>query len=202
VNSIHAFRPAAALQIYDRFKPTRILDPCAGWGGRALAAHIYGAAYTGYDCNLDLTDAYAAMTAYFVSGSGSGPGSGPGSGSNEPSRRSRPKVTLQIADSLRIDYSRIGSYDCVMTSPPYYNLERYPNNCAFTTDDDMDDRFYFPLFYAAMDYLQPGGWIVLSINEKLLHRVFEVLYGPPHVTFPLTAYKRKAYSENIYAWQK
>ena len=89
-----------------------------------------------------------------------------------------------------------------MTSPPYYNLERYPNNCAFTTDDDMDDRFYFPLFYAVMDCLQPGGWIVLSINEKLLHRVFEVLYGPPHVTFPLTAYKRKAYSENIYAWQK
>ena len=189
VNSIHAFRPAAALQIYDRFKPTRILDPCAGWGGRALAAHIYGAAYTGYDCNLELTDAYAAMTASF--------------GSGGSSRRSpRPKVTLQIADSLRIDYSRIGSYDCVMTSPPYYNLERYPNNCAFTTDDDMDDRFYFPLFYSVMDCLQPGGWIVLSINEKLLHRVFDVLYGPPHVTFPLTAYKRKAYSENIYAWQK
>lgn len=188
VNSIHAFRPAAALQIYDRFKPTRILDPCAGWGGRALAAHIYGAAYTGYDCNLELTDAYAAMTASF--------------GSGGSSRRSRPKVTLQIADSLRIDYLRIGSYDCVMTSPPYYNLERYPNNCAFTTDDDMDDRFYFPLFYAVMDCLQPGGWIVLSINDKLLHRVFEVLYGPPHVTFPLTAYKRKSYSENIYAWQK
>jgi hypothetical protein len=66
----------------------------------------------------------------------------------------------------------------------------------------MDDRFYFPLFYALMDNLQPGGWIVLSINEKLLHRVFEVLYGPPHVTFPLVAYKRKAYAENIYAWQK
>ena len=191
LNSIHAFRPAAALQIYDRFKPVHILDPCAGWGGRALAAHIYGAAYTGYDCNLDLTASYAAMTAAFDS--------------NDSESSPRPKVTLRIGDSLRINYSEpelVGKFDCVMTSPPYYNLERYPHNCEFTTDDDMDDRFYFPLFYALMDHLQPGGWMVLSINEKLLHRVFEVLYGPPHVTFPLTAYKRKTYAENIYAWQK
>lgn len=186
LNSIHAFRPAAALQIYDRFKPAHVLDPCAGWGGRALAAHIYGAHYTGYDCNLELTDAYAAMTAAFSGSTGA----------------AAPAVSLHIADSLRIDYSRIESYDCVMTSPPYYNLERYPHGGEFTTDDDMDDRFYFPLFYALMDNLQPGGWIVLSINEKLLQRVFEVLYGPPHVTFPLIAYKRKAYAENIYAWQK
>lgn len=189
VNNIHAFRPATALQIYDRFRPTHILDPCAGWGGRALAAHIYGAAYTGYDCNADLTDAYKAMTASF-------------SHSQDPGSSNDHQVTLRIADSLCINYSKIGNFDCVMTSPPYYNLERYPHNCAFTTDDDMDDRFYFPLFYALMDNLQPGGWIVLSINEKLLHRVFEVLYGPPHVTFPLVAYKRKTYAENIYAWQK
>jgi len=194
LNSIHAFRPSVALQIYDRFKPVHILDPCAGWGGRALAAHIYGAAYTGYDCNRDLTDAYAAMTAAFSIYNGSS--------NNANANNNQPPVTLQIADSLCINYSTLGKFDCVMTSPPYYNLERYPHNCAFTTDDDMDDRFYFPLFYALMDHLQPGGWMVLSINDKLLHRVFEVLYGPPHVTFPLVAYKRKAYAENIYAWQK
>lgn len=193
INCVHAFRPAAALQIYDRFKPTHILDPCAGWGGRALAAHIYGAVYTGYDCNLELTGAYAAMTASFGSNVSSRP---------SPSPSPSPKVALHIADSLCINYSKIGRFDCVMTSPPYYNLERYPHNCAFTTDDDMDDRFYFPLFYALMDHLQPGGWMVLSINDKLLQRVFEVLYGPPHVTFPLVAYKRKTYTENVYAWQK
>jgi hypothetical protein len=197
LNSIHAFRPAAALQIYDRFKPTHILDPCAGWGGRALAAHIYGAAYTGYDCNLELTDAYAAMTAAFFKGGG-----GSSKSNANVTATTATAVTLQIADSLCINYSNLGFFDCVMTSPPYYNLERYPHNCAFTTDDDMDDRFYFPLFYALMDHLQPGGWMVLSINDKLLHRVFEVLYGPPHVTFPLVTYKRKAYAENIYAWQK
>ncbi len=204
LNSIHAFRPSVALQIYDRFKPTHILDPCAGWGGRALAAHIYGAAYTGYDCNRDLTDAYAEMTAAFSFSiynrySSTSSSKNPNANNTLPTK---PPVTLHIADSLCIDYSKLGKFDCVMTSPPYYNLERYPHNCAFTTDDDMDDRFYFPLFYALMDHLQPGGWMVLSINDKLLHRVFEVLYGPPHVTFPLVAYKRKEYAENIYAWQK
>jgi 16S rRNA G966 N2-methylase RsmD len=179
INNVHAFRPVVALQICDRFKPTHILDPCAGWGGRALAAHIYGAKYTGYDCNTDLTTAYEKMSEALA-----------------------PNIHLNIGDSLLIDYIKLKKYDCVMTSPPYYDLERYAHNMWFKNDDDMDDQFYFPLFDTLRNHLQPGGWIVLSINQKLFDRVFNILYGPPHIIFPLVAHKRKSYIEYIYAWQK
>jgi hypothetical protein len=180
INSIHAFRPATALQLFDRFKPTHVLDPCAGWGGRAVAAHVYGCRYTGYDCNIDLAASYRHMSV-----------------------RLGDKLKLCIADSLLIDYTKLKKYDCVMTSPPYYALERYANNQMFKSDDEMDDRFYFPLFATLQAHLAPGGWIILSINEKLYRRVFSILYGPPHETIPLTSYKRAAdYNEYIYAWQK
>lgn len=177
INNVHAFRPVVALQICDRFKPTHILDPCAGWGGRALAAHIYGSKYTGYDCNTDLTTAYEKMSTILG-------------------------VNLIIGDSLLIDYTRLKKFDCIMTSPPYYDLERYAHNKWYKNDDEMDDQFYFPLFDTLRNHLQPGGWIVLSINQKLFDRVFNILYGPPHVIFPLVAHKRKSYIEYIYAWQK
>ena len=180
INSIHAFRPATALQLFDRFKPTHVLDPCAGWGGRAVAAHVYGCRYTGYDCNTDLVDAYQHMSTVL--------------GAN---------VKMCVGDSLLINYAKLKKYDCVMTSPPYYDLERYAHNRRFKSDDEMDDQFYFPLFSKLQHRLAPGGWIVLSINEKLYRRVFNILYGPPHETIPLTSYKRATdYNEYIYAWQK
>ena len=180
INSIHAFRPATALQLFDRFKPAHVLDPCAGWGGRAVAAHVYGCRYTGYDCNSDLAAAYQQMSVLL--------------GAN---------LNLCIGDSLLIDYTKLKKYDCVMTSPPYYDLERYAHNRWFKSDDEMDDQFYFPLFSTLQANLAPGGWIVLSINEKLYRRVFSILYGPPHETILLTSYKRAAdYNEYIYAWQK
>jgi len=182
INSIHAFRPATALQLFDRFKPTHVLDPCAGWGGRAVAAHVYGCRYTGYDCNTDLAAAYQQMSAAALLGA---------------------NVKLCVGDSLLIDYTKLKKYDCVMTSPPYYDLERYAHNRRFKSDDEMDECFYFPLFTALQAHLAPGGWIVLSINEKLYRRVFSILYGPPHETVPMTSYKRAAdYNEYIYAWQK
>jgi len=177
INNVHAFRPVVALQICDRFKPTHILDPCAGWGGRALAAHIYGAKYTGYDSNTDLTNAYEKMSTILG-------------------------VNLIIGDSLLIDYTRLKKYDCIMTSPPYYDVERYAHNKWYKNDDEMDDQFYFPLFDTLRNHLRVGGWIVLSINQKLFDRVFNILYGPPHIIFPLVAHKRKSYIEYIYAWQK
>ena len=35
---INIFTPLNALQIYNKYKPTSVLDPCAGWGGRLIAA--------------------------------------------------------------------------------------------------------------------------------------------------------------------
>jgi len=185
INCVHAFRPVTALHIFQQFKPTHILDSCAGWGGRALAAHVFGCDYTGYDCNADLAPAYEKMSEALA-----------------------PNIHLNIGDSLKIDFKKLKKFDCIMTSPPYYDLERYAHNKWFKNDDEMDDQFYFPLFDTLRNHLQPGGWIILSINQKLFDRVFNILFGPPHVTFTLAMRGRckegssPRYSEQIYAWQK
>lgn len=178
INCIHAFRPVLALQLCNRFRPTHVFDPCAGWGGRALAVSIYGARYTGYDSNKNLSKAYQMMSGTL-------------------------NVDLNIGDSLKVDLDKIEKYDMVMTSPPYYDLERYEYVRTYMNDDEWDNEFYFPLFERLAKHLQPCGWIVLSINEKLFNRVFSILFGPPHVKIPMTTYKRTAsYVEWIYAWQK
>lgn len=177
INCVHAFRPVVALQLYDEFRPTHVIDPCAGWGGRALAASVYGAAYTGWDLNASLMSAYESMSEILG-------------------------VELNIGDSLLVDFDKIKKYDMVFTSPPYYDLEQYECGKHYANDDAWDAEFYFPLFERVSAALQPGGWIVLSINEKLFTRVFNVLFGEPHVKLPLTMRSRASYAEWIYAWQK
>ena len=34
------------------------------------------------------------------------------------------KIKLMFKDALKVDYSKL-DYDCVLTSPPYYNVEVY-----------------------------------------------------------------------------
>lgn len=177
INCVHAFRPVVALRLCNEFRPTHVLDPCAGWGGRALAVSVYGAAYTGYDSNKSLMSAYETMSEIL-------------------------NVELIIGDSLLVDYGKVKKYDMVMTSPPYYDLERYEYANHYVDEDAWDAEFYFPLFERVAAALQQGGWIVLSINEKLFNRVFNVLFGEPHIKIPLHMRKRTAYTEWIYAWQK
>ena len=52
------FRPTVAATIYSKMGATAVLDPCAGWGGRLLAAAAADIAYTGIDTNLALKPAY------------------------------------------------------------------------------------------------------------------------------------------------
>lgn len=177
INCIHAFRPVVALRLYEQFRPTHVLDPCAGWGGRAVAASVFGTAYTGYDSNVNLKTAYQKMSGIL-------------------------NVNLIIGDSLVVDFDKTKKYDMICTSPPYYDLERYECAPHYKSDDEWDAEFYFPLFERAVAALQLGGWIVLSINEKLYTRVFSIMFGEPHVKIPLSMHKRTAYSEWIYAWQK
>ena len=62
--AIVSFKATTAKYIYKRFNATTVLDPCAGWGGRALGLIALEASshterdYTGYDTNLEMREAY------------------------------------------------------------------------------------------------------------------------------------------------
>lgn len=93
ISAINIFRPLVAVEVYQRFKPTRILDFSAGWGGRAVGAAVCNISYFGIDINAGLHDPYNKMSAFL--------------NSSASSSSSKKLINLLIADAVSFDYSTI-----------------------------------------------------------------------------------------------
>ena len=187
ISAINIFRPLVAVEVYQRFKPTRILDFSAGWGGRAVGAAVCSTAYIGLDINAGLCDAYNNMSAFLNSSSSSSD-----------------LVNMVIADAASFDYSTISpGYDMVFTSPPYYFIEKYSHNENYASKDEMDQRFYIPVFSNTFKHLLPGGHFVLNVNKEIYERVCLALFGPAEQTMNCKKSSRQNnYREMIYIWKK
>jgi hypothetical protein len=186
ISAINIFRPLVAVEVYQRFKPTRILDFSAGWGGRAVGAAVCNTAYIGLDINAGLHDAYNKMSAFLNSNS------------------STNLINLFIADAVSFDYSTIEpGYDMVFTSPPYYFIEKYSHNENYTSKDEMDQKFYIPIFSNTFKHLLPGGHFVLNVNKEIYERVCLALFGPAEQIMDCKKSSRQNnYREMIYIWKK
>ena len=186
ISAINIFRPLVAVEVYQRFKPTRILDFSAGWGGRAVGAAVCGTSYIGLDINAGLHDAYNKMSAFLNSNS------------------STNLINLSIADAVSFDYSTISpGYDMVFTSPPYYFIEKYSHNESYASKDEMDHTFYIPVFSNTFKYLLPGGHFVLNVNKEIYERVCLTLFGPAEQIINCKKSSRQNnYREMIYIWKK
>lgn len=186
ISAINIFRPLIAVEVYQRFKPTRILDFSAGWGGRAVGAAVCNISYFGIDINKGLHDPYNKMSAFLNSNTYSS------------------LINMVIADAVTFDYSTIvPGYDMVFTSPPYYFIEKYSNNESYASKDDMDQKFYIPTFSNTFKHLLPGGHFVLNVNKEIYERVCLALFGPAEQIMNCKKSKRQNdYREMIYIWKK
>ncbi len=149
------FPPAAARNLCLKFKlgkSSRVLDPCAGWGGRMIGVSVVCDNYTGYEpCTkthsglLELHKFLCLMNPTFQA-----------------------KVyKLPFEDSQL----RKGYYDFALTSPPYYDTELYSDEETnslnrYKTFEKWCDGFYFPLVEKTMNALKPGASFVLNIGAK------------------------------------
>lgn len=195
ISAINIFRPLVAVEVYAKYKPSVVLDPCAGWGGRAVGAAVCGnIQYFGIDVNHSLKIPYQNMCAFLNSKI-----------NNEIVDDNTQKINLTIADATTFDYSQIEpKYDMVFTSPPYYFIEKYNHNKAYSNSkDEMDEQFYVPLFSNTYLHLLPGGCMALNVNREIYERVCIRLFGPAHQTMNCKKSKRQNdYREMIYIWTK
>ena len=191
ISAINIFRPLMAVEVYAKYKPSVVLDPCAGWGGRAVGAAVCkNVRYFGIDINHSLQIPYRNMCAFLNSKLGSPP---------------TPIIHMTIADATTFDYSQIEpKYDMVFTSPPYYFIEKYRNNSSYNNSkDEMDEQFYYPLFSNTYLHLLSGGCMALNVNREIYERVCIRLFGPAHQTMNCKKSKRQNdYREMIYIWIK
>ena len=193
ISAINIFRPLMAVEVYAKYKPSVVLDPCAGWGGRAVGAAVCeNIQYFGIDINNSLQIPYQRMCAFLNSRCKS-------------KSNLNPRIRMTIADAVTYDYSQIEpKYDMVFTSPPYYFIEKYSHNSVYNNSkDEMDQEFYAPLFSQTYLHLLPGGCMALNVNREIYQRVCVRLFGPAHQTMNCKKSKRQNdYREMIYIWIK
>jgi 16S rRNA G966 N2-methylase RsmD len=188
--SVNQFRPSVAKWIYCTFKPKRILDFSAGWGGRCLAAMSLGIPYIGIDSNTHLSSAYNQLLRY----------------------ESHPDVTMIFKPAEQVNLSN-RVYDLIFTSPPYFQLEKYEGMKGYTKSTFLSE-FFKPTVLHAWKHLQRGGHMILNMPEEMylsiakelppLKQVLK-LYLPdkhPKAASMRTTLDTKERTENMYVWKK
>ena len=184
ISAINIMRPLNCMEIYVKYKGTKVLNFCAGWGGSLIGAAALGLdTYYGVEINGDLKEPYANMSAYLAG-------------------KSATKIDIRIEDALKTDYLSM-DYDLVFASPPYYSLEKYSHNNTYESKRDMDKQFYKPLFEMTYNGLQPEGHYIINICKEVYDKVLKELLGEAHESFPLKKSKRQNdYTEMVYVWKK
>jgi hypothetical protein len=190
-SSITIFRPIMAMEIYCKVKPKRVLDFTMGWGGRLVGACALGLdAYYGVDLNVHLREPYKDLVFFLES---------------EPGHNTT--IDIRFENALHVDYSKM-DYDCVFTSPPYYDLETYrgSDNGIYKTREDWNDLFYTPLFQKTYASLKQDGSYCLNVPEYIYDSVCVPMFGKCSLKMPLKKSERKPgkdkYKEYIYVWYK
>lgn len=136
------FKPSIAKFLYTKFKPTSVLDPTAGWGGRMLGAVTSNVKYTGIDTNLSLKPIYDAMMAELGG-----------------------DTTMLWESCLDVDFSKI-DYDMVLTSPPYINKEMYEYMKPFESSQAFYKNFLIPLITKCLAHVKNNGPVCININPE------------------------------------
>jgi 16S rRNA G966 N2-methylase RsmD len=184
ISAINIFRPIFAMEIYQKYKSERVLDFCAGWGGRLVGACALNLQkYIGIDINFSLKEPYTNLVEFMK-------------------KESSTEIKMIFDDALNVDYTAL-EYDTAFTSPPYYFLEKYENNMEYASKKEMNEKFYKPLFEKTYAHLKPGGHYILNINKEIYESVCLDLFGNAHEQFSLKKSKRQNdYTEYVYVWNK
>jgi tRNA1(Val) A37 N6-methylase TrmN6 len=188
VSAINIFRPLMAMEIYAKYKPQHVVDFCAGWGGRLIGAFALNVPrYTGIEINRDLMQPYQKMVSLF----------------KQPEYNVTTDVSMRFEDATQTDFSQLPSYDMVFTSPPYFFLEKYPNNEEYKSKDEMRTKFYNVVFKNSYDHLKPGGYFCININQEIYELCCVPLFGNAAEVIPLKKSQRQNdYGESIYIYKK
>ncbi len=185
ISAINIMRPLNCMEIYTKYNAKRVLNFCAGWGGSTVAAAaLHLDAFYGVEINDELKPSYDNMVTFLVN------------------KHINTKFDIRFGDAAAADYSLM-VYDTVFSSPPYYFIEKYAHNVAYSSKADMDERFYKPVFSKTYNGLQKGGHYIINVCKEVYDRVLKDLLGEAHETFPFKKSKRQNdYTEMVYVWRK
>lgn len=156
VKEASQFKPTLAKFIYEHFKATKILDPCAGWGDRLLAALSLDIEYIGFDPNVKLQPKYGDMIHDFAM----------------PDKRDKFQIyNHPFEDSTQILKDHYNTFDMCLCSPPYFNFEKYSDENdqsmhKFPTENQWLKGFAYKLVDIVSDSLKMNGIFALHLCDN------------------------------------
>lgn len=147
VRSPTNFRPSLAKAIVEAYSPEggMVLDPCAGYGGRAAGALSSGRQYLGVDPHPKAKEAFVGLSADMGH-----------------------KLAFFNLPFEEFNEGPLG-VDLVFTSPPYFSVERYSDDptqswVRYKTWTAWVGGFLAPFVEKSWVHLKPGG--VFCVNTK------------------------------------
>ena len=148
------FKPSVMKGLVDLYVPLngKVLDPCAGFGGRLLGAVCSpkNVSYTGIEPSPQTIEGLQALRGQLIVDGGISP----------------TRMTLIQGVAEKMDFE--GVYDLVVTSPPYRDLEQYiGGDQSFHYGGDWTARFFEPLIANSHRALVSGGHLVLNVNHDM-----------------------------------
>ncbi len=146
------FRPCFAKALARTYCPEGglVLDPCAGYGGRAIGVLSSGRRYMGVDPHPAAKGAFSTLR--------------------------------EIVGALEFYHSPFEDVslgdtqaDLILTSPPYFSVERYSEDCRqswvrYPTWEEWSAGFLGPLVEKSWVHLKPGGYFCLNIKNVRIGR--------------------------------
>ena len=184
ISAINIMRPLYCIELFAKYQPKTVLNCCAGWGGSLVGAAALNIDYIGIEVNIALKEPYTQLLSFL--------------------QEQDPTIQCKVffEDATLFDYNNI-TYDMVFTSPPYYFIEKYENNPIYSSEQDMDERFYCPLFQKVYDGLSNNGIFAINVCEKIYLRILLPLFGQPMEIIPFNKFSRQNnYTEKVYIWKK
>ena len=155
VQYVNEFPPHVARNLARKYHlglDSKVLDPCAGWGGRMIGMSTVVNNYTAFEPStrtyhglLHLADWLRSFRDDFA--------------------------PVLLHECYEDSMLRSNHYDFALTSPPYYDTEEYSDEQTnslnrYSSFDDWRQMFYVPLIEKTMRSLKPGATFVLNIGSR------------------------------------
>jgi DNA methylase/HNH endonuclease len=155
---LYNFPPNISKAIYNHVNAKRVLDFCAGFGGRLLGFWASAAEeYIGIDPNTEIP--YTELLNFLL-----------------PFKSKSARIITACAED--VNYEELGTFDTIFTSPPYFNTEIYStqptqSSSRYTTIEEWLNKFLFATLNKVIKVLAPSGTLLINIKDSKKHAIVE-----------------------------
>jgi hypothetical protein len=183
INYISIFKPAVASYIVQRYNPQYALfSPQMGWGEIMVGTIANDINFIGIDSNIESKKTYDKLIKTL-----------------KPYTTS--KITLIFKDSNKVNLDKY-KYDLVLVSPPYEEIEKYPNQPTYK---DFYNDFLIPSLLKTYEGMEKGGNMVVNVPIYMYERIAkDFRKADEKIQYPIAEIRKgyNKYKEYLYVFKK